>query len=211
MIVFSILAIGAAILSLCAVTQSLYIFVVQTRKLDRIGEELKSLANQLEDSSRRRIEFQDKLANLDREVSAWNLVILADRHDFPKWTITCLPNLFVKSNTDSNHALVWQFVLQFIPETFEYKELDSFCRGEIVRIRMGERASNYVNKLAHRVEGARKSTPYVSRKAFAGTLNQAMNEFELYLRQQGDSNFAELVGKKRKEFFLAELSNPSWS
>jgi hypothetical protein len=138
---------------------------------DNFGRELRELSARLEalpnpsDNGvhHRRLTFTrtkifrsllDECRSREQEHSAWDedrwhedLVLLADRHQWPAWAVGSLPRLWVPLGERAGqtaNALLWHHIYNTIPPDYKSEVVQVLCSGQFYMVRMSDEAAALV-------------------------------------------------------------------
>lgn len=114
---------------------------------------------------------------------AVNLVLLANRFEFPTWAVQCLPNLCFRLPTNNQDEgtifVLWQQIAIAIPLSYTLEIKEKLCGGEVLVAGFDRPGARLVERIAGWVEPERLSNPFASDRSARGALAQAFDSIRL--------------------------------
>lgn len=155
----------------------------------KLAQMLKEMAEHLENEYDRRPRFRAELVKVLETYPGrpnWNqdFIELGDKHQWPLWTIESLPFVHVplEELTDGREAmLIWRRALDCAPEKLEYEVATKLWQEQFFKIYMAPEAAGIILTIAQIFEDNLSSFPFPSDRSFAGAINNAMAQIEVFL------------------------------
>jgi hypothetical protein len=158
----------------------------------RSGKMLKEVAEYLGAEMDRRFEFRSYIERVRRKFSEQSqfkiqLILTADRHEWPGWAVECVPSFYVPKQTNRDGsvvALVWRRIFLRLPQQPQIKS--ELCNGQFVEASLSKTHADQAEMIARTIEEHLGRNPYPSDSGFLGTIDQAF--FELEVESEANSN-----------------------
>jgi hypothetical protein len=174
--------------------------------LEEICEALKNKAIDLEAEHNRRLELRSWIEKMLEKYpgrATWNadLIELADRCNWPRWTAESLPSLYVRTENlpeGGAVAFVWHHIRDCIPVDQEDRVEREMWSGEFYEICMTAATAQIADSVAGLFERHLGNLPYPSQRAFTGATNDAMQDVELFLQDSYPETAAKIHELREK-------------
>jgi len=119
-------------------------------ELPVLGRALQRMAVYLEGEHDRLPVYRSVLSRLTQRFPSprWDvdLVLLADEHQWPTWTVEALPRLNFRA--DSDGYFLWRPVFDVLAHGYSYQIQRQFCAGEVLQVTLDEEAETFVEEEA---------------------------------------------------------------
>lgn len=116
------------------------------------------------------------------------LLLTADRDEWPDWAVQCLPRLFfdtTKTETpvplDENRYCLWRFYTQLLEgarPVVSYRVRQNLCQSEVCCISVPPETSRFLAEVVPSLEHTRLHHPYSSVRSLEGALLDQMAALE---------------------------------
>jgi predicted dehydrogenase len=155
--------------------------------LNDLGRSLKAIARHLERFDDRCRKFRTRIETMidkhsDQPDFIEDLMRQADKNQWPTWAALSFPRLYTPAKPlvgGRKRALVWNQVLDCVPETYVYEVQAKLWEGQIFEIHMPEETAQFVSSIAKIFEKHLRDNPFSSERSFIGAITNAMQEIEL--------------------------------
>jgi hypothetical protein len=116
----------------------------------KLGEELRKFAFEVAFRHDRRLLFRETLV-LHAKGGAWprRVIEIATKSRWPAWAVQTIPQRYVPFGREDQQriAFAWQPFVEGVELLPNVKTLESFCGGEIVRVRVTEEVDEFLQEL----------------------------------------------------------------
>jgi hypothetical protein len=155
--------------------------------LDAIGRVLAVMAAHYERDKGRRRAFAflvNRVIETYPGRPTWDLDLMlqADKDDWPVWAVECLPSLYIPSKEtrgEGQIAFLWHYTLSCIPRHFNYKVSRRLCRKQVAEVRLSPEAVAFVGPVSAMMERNRLDNPYPSSRATIGVVIASIIEAQI--------------------------------
>lgn len=196
-IIFSL----SSLASLLYLLFNIYFSREKNNKLTSIGHEFKNF----DLVTLNRIELKSRLLELSSDFSEFDILLTADRYNWPNPILSCLPKLYFKSTFNKKILFIWGEALQFYPKEDEYRILEKLCEGNILKIKFLADSMDYIDIIASKIEDGRLNNTFPSYHALYGIINQEISDIELSFESKNETKLSSEIQKVREEFLRDEL------
>ncbi len=175
-----------------------------------LAHSLRSVIKQLHNRYYRRRQLRGLLDSLfvhsspDTQIE-WSLLLLANREDWPRWAVECLPKLCFRpaEHVESEEWVLWWPVAVVVQKRWDLGIIEWLCSGTVARMLIPAENVSFLQTVAETLESRRLQNPYASHRAVLGDICDAFQELQKQLRGQHaeDANAARVLEHIREEIF----------
>lgn len=150
--------------------------------INEIGNALKAMSVYLKNELDRRPKFQSLINKVkdtysNRKTWDMDLIYQADKQNWERWTLTCLPKLCLR---EKDVVFLWEDAYKnlFDKRSYDYEIVGKLCDKRILKILVKDNIDDFLN-VAKQVEDVRLELPFARYSSVLGVIHHKMMEIEM--------------------------------